>query len=522
LPDANQAEQLADAIHQHMKSMGMAVGQQVFNQFGDEYLRKAIPKIQQTSPETFMVSSQSKFFKNENLLWGDVDPFQQAFGRVFVTYRELIHDNDRLEKYPPLDDPTRRHRSTLEFQAEFGSPPWEFVNQILEECRLDFRVDSPPLYEIVAYEPKLRKLSTKVEMRFQDLSSGEKVLMSFALCMYNVQDHRQAKTFPKLLLLDEIDAPLHPSMVASLLRTIQNVLIREKNVAVILTTHSPSTVALAPEAAIYSMNPLGPKIEKISKSSALSILTEGVPTLAVSFDGRRQVFVESNTDARIYEKLYQNFKAHLTTERSLVFVKVGHLMTSGGERNAGCEQVKRIVESLSNGGNNSVRGLIDWDGNRTSEEKIHVLSEGIRDGIESLIFDPVLLVTTLIKENRKECLSHGIIEPDDTYLLINLWTRERWQKAIEKLLDLIIPNRDLNGQRIKISYLNSMTLEIDQHYLHLDDHALEKEILDTFKFLRARSKHTGDLAHHIIDSALVDYPQLVPKDLLTTFEGLLS
>jgi hypothetical protein len=58
-------------------------------------------------------------------------------------------------------------------------------------------------------------------------------------------------------------------------------------------------VALAPEEAIYSMNALNPRLEKTSKSAALAILTAGVPTLSVSFSGRRQIFVESRTDASL-------------------------------------------------------------------------------------------------------------------------------------------------------------------------------------------------------------------------------
>lgn len=74
------------------------------------------------------------------------------------------------------------------------------------------------------------------------------------------------------------------------------------------------------------MNPVGPKVEKVSRSAALSLLTAGVPTLSVSFDGRRQVFVESRTDAGVYELLYQRYKSHLNSECSLVFWKLEEKM----------------------------------------------------------------------------------------------------------------------------------------------------------------------------------------------------
>ena len=80
--------------------------------------------------------------------------------------------------------------------------------------------------------------------------------MSFALCLYHAADQSTAVDFPKVLLFDEIDAPLHPSMSRSLLRTIQKTLVEEHGIFVILTTHSPSTVALAPDTAWVITSPM--------------------------------------------------------------------------------------------------------------------------------------------------------------------------------------------------------------------------------------------------------------------------
>lgn len=521
LPDSSLAEQIAHQIREQIRSLGNNIGGNSFHQIGDEQWRKAVPKIQQSSPEDFLVSSQSKLFQNKHLLWGEVDPFQQAFGRVFTMYRELIHDNDRLEKYPPKDDPSRRHLNSEEFVKEYGTPPWDFVNQILEECRLDFRVDSPPLHEVASYEPKLHKLTSQVEMKFQDLSSGEKVLMSFALCLYNSQDSRQEKSFPKLLLLDEVDAPLHPSMAASLLQTIQNVLIRDKNVAVILTTHSPSTVALAPEEAIYAMNPSGPRIEKVTKGSALSLLTAGVPTLSVAFDGRRQVFVESRTDASLYDLLYQRYKTHLNSERSLVFVEVGRKDADGKEQNAGCEQVIRLVDALTTGGNQSVLGLVDWDGEKAPNGRLHVLSPGIRNGLESLLFDPVLLASVVAKENANFAKEKGILSAGDSYATLFTWNAARWQDAVEAIQCLLFGNDEGLRERIEVEYLNGMSLKISKKYLHMDDHELERVVTQRLGFLQPRNRHAGGLMRHIIESILADSPYLMPKDFMATMNGLL-
>lgn len=522
LAEPSKAEEVENAIKLQIKLLGAQVCQQSYNNIGDEYWRKAAPKVQLVFPENFLVSTESKFFQNEHFLWGDVDPFQQAFGRVFATYRELIHSNDRLEKYPPKNDPKRRFLNISQFENEYGPPPWEFVNQILEECNLDFRVDRPPLDENTSYEAMLHKISSHVEMRFQDLSSGEKVLMSFALCLYNSQDSRHSKIFPKLLLLDEVDAPLHPSMVMSLLKTIQNVLVRDKNVAVILSTHSPSTVALAEEGSIYSMNPKGPQIEKVSKAYALSLLTAGVPTLSVSFDGRRQVFVESRTDANLYDSLYQRYKSHLSSERSLVFVEVGRKDASGGEKNAGCDQVKRLVKDLTEGGNQSVFGLVDWDGKSEQDGRIHVLSQGKRDGLESLLFDPVLLIAMIGRENLKIAIEKNIFDQGESYLSISSWDSSRWQRGVETVQNMIMHPSASQRETIDVTYLNDMTLKIAKEYLHLDDHALEKKIIDVFSFLKPINNRAGGLMQFVVDDVLNDHQSLLPKDLLGTLSSLLS
>lgn len=517
--------QQASSVYTNLKNLLNQNAQNIYSQtqrnIGDEQWKKAAPKIFQETPDIFLETSESKFFSNKKLLWGEVDAFQQAFGRLFSTYRDLIHLNDRLEKYPPKNDEDLKHLNREQFVEKHGEPPWDFVNRILEVCNLDFRVEPPPLHEVSSYEPKLNKLSKDVEMRFQDLSSGEKVLMSFALCLYNASDERQEKHFPKLLLLDEVDAPLHPSMVLSLLKTIQDVLVDGKGVSVILTTHSPSTVALAPEETLYEMNPSGPLVEKISRSRALSILTSGVPTLSVSFDGRRQVFVESKTDAFIYEKLYQAYKQRLNTERSLTFIEVGRTDSTGVEKNSGCAQVERIVNALVENGNSSVFGLVDWDGERESSDRIHVLSPRIRDGVETLVLDPVLLAATVIKENHQFCVDKEIINADDRYTHAGHWDQSKWQSIINNIQEIIL-ERELPADSENISYLSGMSLNVNKEYLHMDDHALEERVISKFGFLQPKNNHAGGLMKHIVTSVLGDYPDLLPQDLITTFSTILD
>jgi predicted ATP-binding protein involved in virulence len=198
------------------------------------------------------------------------------------------------------------------------------VNDILSAANLDFRINLPVKYRDKPYKPILIAQGSGDQVEFSELSSGERILISFALCLYYTQDQRQLVEYPKVLLFDEIDASLHPSMTQSLLRTIQEVLIDRKGIKVILATHSPSTVALAPEEALFVMNKNEQRrLQKTTKDKALAILTAGVPTLSIDYENRRQVFVESQYDVEFYEQIYKKIRDKLIPEISLNFISSG-------------------------------------------------------------------------------------------------------------------------------------------------------------------------------------------------------
>lgn len=520
--DKKQAEINWKQFQVTLKQHANAVMEKTFQHNGDEEWRKRMRRVAAENPNSFLFSSSTEFHRNPALLWGDVDPFQQAFGQVFVTYRRLLHENAMYKSFPPPASESNEYLEPDEFLESYGPPPWDFVNQILEGSNLSFKVDSPPLHENAPYEPKLTKIATGVEMNFQDLSSGEKVLMSFALCLYNAKERRQEKTFPTLLLLDEVDAPLHPSMAVSLLSTIKNILVDDRQVAVIMTTHSPSTVALAPDDSIYVMDVSASRILKTSKGEALSILTAGVPTLSISFDGRRQVFVESHSDARIYDSLYQRYKHLLKSDRSLTFIEVGRTGADGHEKNAGCDQVVRLVDTLSSTGNKSVFGLVDWDGERLPNNRIHVLSTGIRDGIENLLLDPVLLMALLSREKLDFLIEKNLFPGEDNYFSLHVWEDSKWQAYIEVLQDYVLGSRATeSGDFMDVEYVSGMILRVRKDYLHLDDHQLEQLVLQKFGFLIPRGRGSG-LKQYVIDTVLKECPALLPRDFLLTMEDLLS
>jgi len=169
--------------------------------------------------------------------------------------------------------------SEEEFRKTHGEKPWEVINTILNRfTSLDYKVNSPDGVDIFgSYQLKLVHTQKRnLEIEFSSLSTGERALMALVASVYKTSsDH----LFPDLLLLDEIDTSLHPSMIQNLLDVIETIFL-DRDVKVILVTHSPTTIALSPDASIFIVNKEGTnRIEKKSRAEALSVLTEGFATL---------------------------------------------------------------------------------------------------------------------------------------------------------------------------------------------------------------------------------------------------
>ena len=150
------------------------------------------------------------------------------------------------------------------------------------------------------------------------------------------------KHFPKILLLDEIDASLHPSMIQNLLDVIEKVFVKN-GIRIIFATHSPTTIALSPEESIYLMNKDEEKrIEKKEKSAALSILTEGFATLEEGIKLFDQVSIkEVSIITEGYNAAYLKKACDFFGDNTKIEI------ISGVERGSGKNQLKTLFYFFS-------------------------------------------------------------------------------------------------------------------------------------------------------------------------------
>ena len=439
------------------------------------------------------------------------DVFYQNFSLLFKRYQDRLDDNQyRQFLYDKKKNKEVEFLSDDDFFKMYGKAPWDFVNKIIKEANLDYHINSPVNTNRDApFELKLVNTFNGAKIQFSELSSGEKVLMSLALALYNSKFDLE---FPKVLLMDEPDASLHPSMSKQFLDVVERVFVKDKGIKVIITTHSPSTVALCDEKNLFIMNKTGQRIEKISKDRALKILTAGVPSLSINYENRRQIFVESKYDVFFYEKIYDKLRNNLIGEVSLNFI------SSGVSGSGNCDQVKDVVNKLSGYGNRFIFGIIDWDKKNTSSEYVKVLGENKRYSIENYIFDPILISALLLREkfiNRQE-LGLG---NEKNYSDFKNLTTVQLQFMSDFLTSKVLPEvKPADNSRNKVKYLNGVEIYIPQWFLFHQGHELEEHLMKVFPQLGRYNREDG-LKKEVIEKVIDDIPELIPFDI---FELLLE
>lgn len=496
------------------------------NAFGNNPAQiKLIEKISKESEKDIDELSADDFYNyyplNDGLQQTDV--FYQNFSNLFKRYQDRLDENQyRHYRNEVLGQKEVTFISNEQFISSYGEAPWDFVNRIIEEAKLDYHINAPTTsHRDAPFELKLINNYSKAEINFGDLSSGEKVLMSLALALYNSHFDIQ---FPQVLLMDEPDASLHPSMSKQFIEVIENIFVKEKNVKVIFSTHSPSTVALTPEQAIFVVNKFKePRIQKSTKDKALNILTAGVPSFSVNYENRRQVFVESPNDVIFFEKLYRIQSNSLNPEISLSFISSGESRTDrNGIKISNCEQVENITNVLRNAGNKFVWGIIDWDlKDNIGNDYVKILGNKNRYSIENYIFDPLLIGTLILRQKIIDKKELGL-SANETYVDLRNFESKRLQVIVNTIILKVKANISfsIKGEQ-ECKLLNGKMIVIPNWYLQHHGHQLEDKILDTFPQLNEIKKNKEEaLKVEILDKIIDDLPGLLSIDILEIFKSI--
>ena len=203
-------------------------------------------------------------YKLEQYLWAhrESEIIEKSIKELLLEYRERnpapwLKLRDHLESLRGIFD------SNELFNFEFTDP---------ENKRINYSS-----YQNCQFQAEFRNLHTGKIYPLENLSSGEKILMSLCLATFN---RNMGRHQPNLILLDELDAVLHPSMIKAYIYCLKEFMVKN-GTRVIIATHSATTVSMLEEGEIFRVEREGKTINvvKISKSNAVSELSEGLATI---------------------------------------------------------------------------------------------------------------------------------------------------------------------------------------------------------------------------------------------------
>lgn len=419
-----------------------------------------------------------------------------------------------IERFINSDAETLTRKDVLELKRD-DSPPWDVLNQVLFLVFGQKFYFSPPDEHLRNFNQPVRLLhsSTGLDVPASQLSSGEKTLMWLTLTLFNSQFFEVGPLVPRVLLLDEPDAFLHPQMVEKMYDVL-SVLVREYNVHIVITTHSPTTVALA-RGEIYKVEGGGLILQ--DKDSAIAELLDGVTQLSIDPENQRQVFVENRSDAIVYQWLFSSIVKHtgiVDPKVSLSFIPAGpktpdeylkvcvkkiftmakddeirelvNLVNGMGD----CGQVEVYVKALTSAKNKSVRGIVDWDtDNRKRADGVIVAAQNYAYSLENILLDP-LCVLQMVRLKNHEKYSFFEICGEESNIDEWLSSPRLAQISVDRFLLKVLGRP--NSQNAEIRYLDGRTVKTDSEYLLTQGHAIEAAVLKSYGELNSYAVR-GDL-----------------------------
>lgn len=345
-----------------------------------------------------------------------------------------------------------RGLSKDEAEAKLGPAPWDVLNEILTVAEFPYRVAAPTSSLLGLYRVLLMEGDTAISP--QELSSGEKAILQLAIWMYDSKHHNR---FPRLLLLDEPDAHLHPAMTRQFFNVLKEVLVDRYNVRVILTTHSPSTVALAPDGSIFEMSRGGAKIQPSqSKANAIGLLTAGLVTVSPS---TRFVLVEDEADSVFYNCIRDILidigpgkdAMALTPTPTIAFVSVS-VGKSTAKTSGGKDNVRHWINKLDSPPfDELVFGLIDEDDANVPNSRVLVIG---RYSYENYIIDPFVVFGLLIETRSAPNLNGVPHKIGDEHKIRNLPPT-----ALQSIVDFIRNRVEPELQHLRSEEAATQTVE---------------------------------------------------------------
>lgn len=404
-------------------------------------------------------------------------------------------------------------------------PPWVLASAVLQP--FGFTLTGPTISAESAQNDLslslLDESGNPTDPRY--LSGGERCLVALALAQYM---GRTSRGFPSAMLLDECLAPLHPSIINKAITVLDEVFSQERNIPIVITTHSPTMVALAKEDTLFLAERKDAELhlKKVSSDEAIGHLTTAIPTMRFDPENRRQVFVEAQQDEFVYTRLYQALRNHLSPEVALEFIPAGRKKGEGS-----CDTVDYLVKTLTEKGISTARGVIDWDNSRKPEsysENVSLFSPNKRYALETAILDPLIICLTLGSSERGRShvqnhtteelrkLTHHELQPIVDSVCLEI---KRYAQGQGKKVDT------WSNDSITVEYLGGLKLQIPRWVLFTKGHDYAGWVIETFRELKTRragpnNEPSDKLVASIAADNCRDWAAFLPAEIVELFRSL--
>lgn len=388
----------------------------------------SFPKINYNKPNNTDTGISEENFKKhlpDDFIWEPDDLFANSIDKIFYEFASKRHDEQaRLG----------RENGGFDNEEYLKKAPWTILNQVFEKMKFKYRFKSdynfitPNLEERPMLYPVLENggLDYNSPREVADLSDGEKAIISLTFALLN----ENRRPIEKIILLDEFDNTLNPSLIESLFTVLQDFFIK-KGVVVIMTTHSPVTISLAPDYTTYY------EIFKQDNDSPKIIPVDKYQYEELKVANKKFYDKLENQDKRIKELEEENI---LLTSDKILFVEDRYT------------EIYKLAWLKINGYQTTQQNL---DEDFKSKSKFDIFSKGNKDNLKGFLANP-----HMDEWNGKYIV--GLFDFDDAYISFKKMLdqkdeQQRWesQKGNEK--------NGLYSQRSKYPNISALMLPVPEH-----------------------------------------------------------
>jgi ABC-type multidrug transport system ATPase subunit len=275
-------------------------------------IREILKKHRHTVDSRTLTLNDFKRLLPDDFVW-EQDIYDSFSNDIFISFQEFAaRRQDEKAKCGEVG----KLFNAVEYNK---SSPWSLFNDLFQKLKLSYRFKkdydyrTPNLTEI----PSLHQLNSatvdyNTQIKLSDLSDGEKSIISLVLAVIT----EKKRNLKKVMIFDEFDNTLNPSLIEAFYTIIDEYFIK-KDTLVIIVTHMPTTIALAPEdAQFYEMFRKDNTVPKI-----ISVNRDAYQEMRVANKRYYDEIADSSERIKKLELKNENLAKQLESNKPILFVE---------------------------------------------------------------------------------------------------------------------------------------------------------------------------------------------------------